>query len=95
MAEIKKNHVEGKEKGKIVLYALSTCIWCRKTKMLLNELGVAYDFVDVDLLDSNEQDEVVEIITKFNPTGGFPTMVINDEDCIKGFDERKIREVLG
>jgi glutaredoxin-like protein NrdH len=93
--EIKKNHVDGKEKGKVVLYTLSTCIWCRKTKMLLNELGVAYDYIDVDLLDSEEQDKVVEIITKFNPTGGFPTMVINDEDCIRGFDESRIKEVLG
>jgi glutaredoxin-like protein NrdH len=93
--EIKKIHVDGKEKEKVVLYALSTCIWCRKTKMLLNELGVAYDYVDVDLLDSEEQDKVVEIINKFNLTGGFPTMVINDKDCIRGFDERKIKEVLG
>jgi glutaredoxin len=95
MMEIKKTHVDGKEKGKVVLYALSTCIWCRKTKMLLNELGVAYDFVDVDLLDSEEQEKVVEIISKFNPSGGFPTMIINDKDCIKGFDEIRIREVLG
>ena len=89
------NHVDGKQKGNVMLYALSTCIWCRKTKMLLNELGVAYDYVDVDLLSPEEQDTVVEIISKFNPTGGFPTIIINDKDCIRGFDERKIREVLG
>ena len=93
--EIKKNHVEGKEKEKVLLFTLSTCIWCRKTKMLLSELGVAYDYIDVDTLDSKEQDEVVEIISKFNPTGGFPTMIINDSDCIRGFDEKKIKEVLG
>ena len=92
---IKANHVDGKEKGKVMLYALSTCIWCRKTKMFLNELGVAYDFVDVDLLDPEDQDKAVEIIKKFNPTGGFPTTIIDDKDCIRGFDERKIREVLG
>ncbi|MCE5329211.1 glutaredoxin family protein [bacterium] len=89
------NHVDGKQGKNVMLYALSTCIWCRKTKMLLNELGVAYDYVDVDLLDSEEQDKVVEIISKFNPSGGFPTIIINDKDCIRGFDEEKIREVLG
>jgi len=93
--EIKKNHVDGKEKEKVLLFILSTCIWCRKTKMLLNELGVAYDYIDVDMLDSKEQDEVVEIISTYNPTGGFPTMIINDTDCIRGFDEKKIKEVLG
>jgi len=93
--EIKKIHVDGKEKEKVLLFTLSTCIWCRKTKNLLNELGVAYDYIDVDMLDLPEQDEVVEIINRFNSSGGFPTMVINDSDCIKGFDEKKIREVLG
>jgi len=88
------NHVNGKQKKNVMLYALSTCIWCRKTKMLLNELGVAYDYVDVDLQTPEDQDKIVKIISKFNPTGGFPTIIINDSDCIKGFDEEKIREVL-
>jgi glutaredoxin len=92
---IEFTHVDGKDKAKVQLYALSTCIWCRKTKMLLNELGIAYDYVDVDLLDSKDQDKVVEIISKFNPTGGFPTIIINDKDTIRGFDEQKIRELLG
>jgi glutaredoxin len=92
---IELTRVDGKNKAKIMLYALSTCIWCRKTKMLLNELGVAYDYVDVDLLDPADQEKVVEIISKFNPTGGFPTIIINDKDCIKGFDEQKIRELFG
>ncbi len=93
--EITKIHVDGKEKEKVLLFALSTCIWCRKTKNLLNSLGVAYDYVDVDMLDLPEQDEVVEIINKFNPSGGFPMIIINDSDCIRGFDEKKIKEVLG
>ncbi len=87
-------HVDGIKKNKLVLYALSTCIWCRKTKMLLNELGVSYDYIDVDFLDSNEQDFAVEQVKKFNPSGGFPTLVIDDKEAIRGFDETKIREVL-
>ncbi|MCL4378381.1 MAG: glutaredoxin family protein [Actinobacteria bacterium] len=91
---IEINHVEGKQKKQVMLYALSTCIWCRKTKMLLNELGISYDYVDVDLLTHEEQERVSEIIKKFNPNAGFPTIVINDSESISGFDERKIREVL-
>ena len=29
------NHVAGRNKGKVMLYALSTCGWCAKTKELL------------------------------------------------------------
>jgi glutaredoxin-like protein NrdH len=88
-------HVDGKNKGKVMLYALSTCGWCKKTKAMLNELGVAYDYTDVDLLQGQEQDKVIKEITKFNPACNFPTMVIDDKKCIIGFKEDEIREALG
>ncbi|MFA5308748.1 MAG: glutaredoxin family protein [Dehalococcoidales bacterium] len=88
------NHVAGKNKGKIMLYALSTCGWCKKTKGLLNELGVEYDYTDVDLLKGAEQEAVIKEITKYNPDCNFPTMVINSQKCIIGFKEDDIREAL-
>lgn len=91
---IRFNSVKGEDKGKIRLYALSTCIWCGKTKKLLDELNAGYDFVDVDLLDHEDQQEALEEIKKYNPGGGFPTMVIDDSESIIGFNEAKIREKL-
>ena len=88
-------HVDGKDKGKVMLHALSTCGWCKKTKELLNELGVAYDFAYIDLLPGREQDEAIKEIKQFNPACNFPTLVINDEKCIVGFNEDDIREALG
>ena len=32
-------HVKGENKGNIVLFALSTCGWCNKTRKLIEELG--------------------------------------------------------
>jgi glutaredoxin-like protein NrdH len=89
------NHVPGKNKGKIMLYALSTCGWCKKTKALLNELGVEFDYTDVDLLKGAEQDAVVAEMEKFNPSGNFPTIVFGGKKCIIGFKEQDIREALG
>jgi glutaredoxin len=88
----KIKHIEGKDKGNLKLYALSTCIWCGKTKKLLADLDVGYDCIDVDLLDYEDQQEVLKEIRKFNPGGGFPTLVIDGKDCIVGFDEEKIRQ---
>jgi glutaredoxin len=87
-------HVPGRSTGKVMLYALSTCGWCRKTKQLLNDLGVAYDFIDVDHLVNKEKDETLDIIRKWNPACSFPTLIINDSKCIVGFDENNIRESL-
>jgi len=87
-------HVEGDRKGDVMLYALSTCGWCRKTKGLLGELGVAYDYVDVDLLGEGDRKEALEEIRVHNPQCSFPTMVINNDRCIVGFKEDETREVL-
>jgi glutaredoxin-like protein NrdH len=89
-----KLHVEGEKKGDIVLYALSTCGWCKKTKKLLADLGVEYHFVDVDLLEGEPREEVLKELEGWNPRRTFPTLVVNDE-CIVGFKEDKIKEALG
>jgi len=91
---MKMKHVEGKKKGTILLYALSTCGWCSKTKKLLDELGVEYSFVDVDLLEGEGRKEAMKEVGRWNPSMSFPTLVISDK-CVIGFDEAKIKKALG
>ncbi len=88
-------HIEGQDKGKLVLFALSTCGWCKKTRALIEDLNADYEYVYVDLLKGNERDEVVEEVKKWNPQVSFPTLVINDEKTIVGFKEDEIREAIG
>ena len=77
----------------VTLYALSTCIWCRRTRKLLDELSAEYDLIEVDLTSGDERKRVIEELRKHNPRCSFPTIVIDqDRDCIIGFQERKIRE---
>jgi glutaredoxin len=86
-------HVKGEDIGEVKLYAISTCAWCKKTKKLLKDLGVAYDFVDMDLLDENKKEEVEEEVKKCNPKLTYPTLKVND-DCILGFKKDEIKEAL-
>jgi len=88
-------HVEGQDRGKILLYALSTCGWCRKTKGLLNELGVEYYYIDVDLLEGPEKVGIMREIEKWNPNHSFPTIVIDNESCVIGFNEPELKRVIG
>lgn len=88
-------HVDGENKGKIVLFALSTCGWCKKTRMLLEDVGAEYDYIYVDLLQGEERQEVIKQVEKWNPQLSFPTMVINDDESIVGFNEDRVREILG
>ena len=89
------NHVPGKNKGKVMLYALSTCGWCRKTKKLFDKMGIEYDYTDVDLLQEEEKESARKEVMRWNPRGSFPTVVFNDKICVVGYDEQKLKEALG
>lgn len=89
------NHVNGEDCGKVTFYGLSTCVWCRKTRNLLDKLGVAYDYVYVDLLSPADQEKAMEVVRRWNPNESFPTIVFNDSSCVLGYDEPKIRKAVG
>lgn len=91
---MKIEHVNGENRGKILLYALSTCGWCKKTKEFLNKIGVEYSYIYVDLVEESEKDKVIKEVKKCNPRNSFPTIVINDKECIVGYKEEEIRKVL-
>ncbi len=88
-------HVPGKNCGHIVLYALSTCGWCRKTRKLLEEMGIDFYYIYVDLLQGEESSQARQEMLRRNPRGSFPTIVVNDETSISGFDEEQIRKLSG
>lgn len=78
----------------VKLYSLSTCSHCKSTKRLLDECSVAYDFVDVDLLEGDERRAIIEDVKKFNPKCSFPTIIIGQK-VIVGYKEQEIKEALG
>jgi len=87
--------VEGSRKDHNVrIYALSTCMWCKKTKKLFEENSVEYEFEDVDLLQGEEREKTVEEVKKHNPSASFPTIVVDDK-VIVGFKEDALKEALG
>lgn len=88
-------YIKGKNKGHIMLYALSTCVWCKKTRRLLNNLGVDYYYIDVDLLESEEKEKIRQDVKRWNPKCSFPTMVVNNEKCIVGYKEQETKETIG
>jgi glutaredoxin-like protein NrdH len=87
-------HVAGRKGPPIMLYALSTCIWCRKTRQLLENLGVEYDYLYVDQLQGSERQEAIDTVKKWNPACSFPTLVIDNKKCIAGYQEDEIKKAL-
>ncbi len=87
-------HVSGSKIADVKLYGLSTCPWCKKTKTLLDDMGIEYFFEYVDLLTGNDREGAMTEVSKWNPSRSFPTIVINNSKCIVGFKEQEIRDML-
>jgi len=79
------------EKPKV--YALSTCPYCKRTRRFLDDHKIAYECIEVDLLDDAKQDEVLEEIEKLTGRRSFPVVVVGKE-IIVGHDETKLKKVL-
>jgi len=86
--------VKGTKKCNIMLYALSTCVWCKKTKALLDELGVEYNYVYVDLLEMEDMVEAKDTIKKMTNEITFPTIVFDEKSFIQGFQPEEIKNRL-
>ncbi|MGC9521706.1 MAG: glutaredoxin family protein [Anaerolineae bacterium] len=91
-----RGHVPGSHNThKVLLYALSTCIWCRKTRQLLEDEDIEFDFVYVDLVDADEREAAREHIRRFSDRTSFPATIFDDEDIIIGYKPDAIKERLG
>lgn len=88
--------VEGSKKAhQVLLYALSTCGWCKMTKAFLKEKDVHYEYIDVDKLGDVDKETVNNVIRKYGGRLAFPTIIIDDKTLITGFKKDEIAKALG
>jgi len=80
--------------AKVKIFTLSTCSHCKAIKKFLNDNGITFDYVDVDLLQGDDKQKILQEVEKYNPQRSFPTIIIGD-NIIIGFRENDIREALG
>jgi glutaredoxin len=60
----------------------------------LDDNGIEYFSVDVDLTTGEERQVLLDEVRKLNPNCSFPTIVIGDT-VVVGYKEALIREALG
>jgi glutaredoxin len=85
----------GKSDHNVVLFALSTCGWCKRTKEFLRENDVAFEYIDVDKCTSEEKQEVRQLLQEKNAQMVFPVTIVDDDVVITGFKPDEFSEVLG
>jgi glutaredoxin len=77
----------------VKVFALSTCVHCKKAKEYLDQCGVKYNCVFVDQLTGDERKQTIDEVRKHNPSVSFPTLLI-DGNVVVGFNQEKIDEAL-
>lgn len=80
-------------RDEVLVYALTTCPWCRKTKQWFTDSRVPFEAVDVDALSGDEQDAAAEKAYRLSGGRRFPVVVINGE-VIVGHNPDKFLETL-
>jgi glutaredoxin len=79
---------------KIKAFTLSTCAYCWELKRFFNKNNIEYEFVDVDLLDGLEREEVKKEAQDHCPGCGYPITVIDGIKVVRGFDENALKRAL-
>ena len=81
-------------KHRVLVYALSTCAWCKTTKRFLNDHNIEYEYVDVDLATDEDHEKVRQDIINKGGEPSFPTLIVDNKTVITGFRKDLIREAL-
>ena len=84
-----------KRQHKVILYALSTCAWCKLTKQFLKDNDIEFEYVDVDLCEEEDKQKIRQHIQSKGGPLSYPTVIVDDNMLITGFRKDKLKEALG
>ncbi|MFB3890255.1 MAG: glutaredoxin family protein [Candidatus Bathyarchaeia archaeon] len=79
---------------KVMMYALSTCVWCKMTKQFLKDQSVEFEYVDVDLCSEEDKQKIRETIQAKGGSLSYPTTIVDDKIVVTGFRKDKLKEAL-
>ncbi|HME54488.1 MAG TPA: glutaredoxin family protein [Candidatus Lokiarchaeia archaeon] len=87
---------EGENNGhQVMIFALSTCGFCKACLRFLRENSVAFKYVYYDLLDPDTKDGVKKELTeKYKERIMFPFVIIDEENIVVGFKDDELKKKL-
>ena len=77
----------------IILYGLQTCGHCKSVRKMLQDRGVNFKTVYVDMLVGDERNTTMRQLKRLNPAVSFPTLCVGEE-IIVGFKKDAIEAAL-
>jgi glutaredoxin len=87
--------VSGKNnKHHVLVYAISTCGWCKRAKKFLKDNKIEYEYVDIDLINNDVKEEIKKDITTRGGPLAYPTLIIDGKILLTGAPQDKLKEIL-
>ncbi len=78
----------------ILVFTLSTCMWCKKCKSFLKDNNMKYRYIDVDRIDPNDKAKIIEYLrSKYQSRISYPFLVCEKGHVI-GYNPEKYKELL-
>jgi glutaredoxin-like protein NrdH len=93
--EIQTTKVPGENnKHRVLMYAISTCVWCKRAKRFLKDNHIEYEYVDVDLSSLDDLRKVKRDILNRGGHLTYPTIIIDDKVLLTNPQEDELRKAL-
>jgi glutaredoxin len=88
--------VEGvKDKREIIIFTLSTCMWCKKCKRWLKERDVKYRYIDLDQIPYSQKSEILDYLKdNYHTRVSYPFVLCDKKDIVVGYDPNKYEELM-
>jgi glutaredoxin len=84
-----------KDEREVIIFTLSTCMWCKKCKKWLHERNVKYRYIDVDKIQYSQKSEILNYLKKnYQQRISYPYMVCDKKDVVVGYNPGKYEELM-
>jgi len=79
----------------VMIFTLSTCMWCKKCKAYLKDKNVKYRYVDLDQIESGEKINLLKYVREnYKPDRIAYPFLVCDDKYVVGYDPNKYEELL-
>ncbi len=79
--------------SEIVVYALSTCPYCKRAVEFLRKKGADFETIYLDLVDEKEKQEIMKKMARITRVFAVP-LIIRGNRHVLGYDEPAIEALL-
>ena len=88
--------VEGdNDKREIIIFTLSTCMWCKKCKGFLNDRKIKYKYIDMDQIPYSQKSQILDFLrSNYSQRVSYPYMICDNRDIVVGYDPNKYEELM-